>query len=209
MTDHLTNAILAAARLDDIAAANHLGYVVDLDEPHAIAHITAGSPYLRASMERGGYLHADHDEASAVCLMLRAQHEAEPEHIYATLARRGFQLVADVAKRSRDALDAANATTPDEATDPSPSKASHAIALAIRAQSETDPSPSLASLEAMGYPHLADLARWARAQIAASRSARVVAGSFEITPSPWHPYATREEWEAACDAMARALGGPL
>ena len=25
----------------------------------------------------------------------------------------------------------------------------------------------------------------------------------------WHPYASREEWDAACDAMARVLGGPL
>jgi hypothetical protein len=163
MTDHLTNAILAAARLDDTAAVAHIaehlgasGYdarKLMREFPVTLPALLADRPSLRAAVER--------------------------------------------------------AASPDEETDPSPSKASHAIALAIRAQSETDPSPSLASLEAMGYPHLADLARRARAQIAASRSARVVAGSFEFTPSPWHPYATREEWEAACDAMARALGGPL
>jgi len=165
VTDHLTNAILAAARLDDTAAVAHLaehlgasGYGARKllrEFPITLPAILADRPSLRASVER----------AAGIAF--------------------------------------------DEANDPSPSKAGHAIALAIRAQSETDPSPSLASLEAMGYPHLADLARWARAQIAASRSARVVAGSFEFTPSPWHPYATREEWEAACDAMARALGGPL
>ena len=163
MTDHLTNAILAAARLDDTAAVAHLaehlgasGYDARKllrEFPVTLPALLADRPSLRAAVERSA--------------------------------------------------------SPDEETDPSPSKASHAIALAIRAQSETDPSPSLASLEAMGYPHLADLARWARAQIAASRSARVVAGSFEFTPSPWHPYATREEWEAACDATARALGGAL
>ena len=163
MTDHLTNAILAAARLDDAAAVAHLaehlgasGYGARKllrEFPITLPAILADRPSLRAAVER--------------------------------------------------------AASPDEANDPSPSKASHAIALAIRAQSETDPSPSLARLEAMGYPHLADLARWARAQIATSRSARVVAGSFEFTPSPWHPYATRDEWEAACDETARALGGPL
>jgi hypothetical protein len=161
--DHLTNAILAASRLDDTAAAAHLaehlgasGYDARKllrEFPVTLPALLADRPSLRAAVERSA--------------------------------------------------------SPDEETDSSSSKAGHAVALAIRAQSETDPSPSLASLEAMGYPHLADLARRARAQIAASRSARVVAGSFEFTPSPWHPYATREEWEAACDAMARALGGPL
>ena len=163
MTDHLTNAILAAARLDDTAAVAHLaehlgaaGYDARKllrEFPVTLPALLADRPHLRAAVER--------------------------------------------------------AASPDEAIDPSPSKAGHAIALAIRAQSETDPSPSLASLEAMGYPHLADLARRARAQIVASRSARVVAGSFEFTPSPWHPYATREEWEVACDETARGLGGPL
>ena len=163
MTDHLTNAILAASRLDDAAAvaylATHLGATgygarkLLREFPITLPALLADRPSLRAAVER--------------------------------------------------------AASPDEATDSSPSKAGHAIALAIRAQSETDPSPSLARLEAMGYPHLADLARRARAQIAASRASSVVAGSFEFTPSPWHPYATREEWEAACDATARALGGPL
>ena len=106
MTDHLTNAILAAARLDDATAVDQLGYLVDLDNPHAIAHVTEGRPSLRASMERGGYLAPDHDDGSAIDLLLRAQTEAEPERHYATLARRGFPLLADVAQRSREALDA-------------------------------------------------------------------------------------------------------
>ena len=34
--------------------------------------------------------------------------------------------------------------------------------------------------------------------------------AFDDPPSsPWHPYATREEWDAACDETARRLGGPL
>lgn len=154
MTDHLTAAILAAARLDDTEAAKHLGHVVDLNEPHAVARVTAGRPSLRASMERGGYLAPDHDEASAIFLLLRAQTEANPEVLYERLARRGFQLVADVAKRSRDALDA------------------------------QQPAVSVG----------------------------VIAGAFAFDDppsSPWHPYATREEWDAACDETARRLGGPL
>ena len=66
MTDHLTAAILAAARLDDTEAAKHLGHVVDLNEPHAVARVTEGRPSLRASMERSGYLASDHDDESAV-----------------------------------------------------------------------------------------------------------------------------------------------
>lgn len=33
--------------------------------------------------------------------------------------------------------------------------------------------------------------------------------AFDDPPPPWHPYATREEWESACDETARRLGGPL
>ena len=158
MTDHLTNAILAAARLDDTAAVAHLathlgatGYGARKllrEFPVTLPALLADRPHLRAAVER--------------------------------------------------------AASPDEAIDPSPSKAGHAIALAIRAQSETDPSPSLASLEAMGYPHLADLARRARSTFPAEAFA-----FDDPPPSPWHPYATREEWDAACDETARRLGGPL
>jgi len=165
MTDHLTNAILAASRLDDTAAVAHLaehlgasGYGARKllrEFPITLPAILTDRPSLRASVER----------ATGIAF--------------------------------------------DEATDSSPSKAGHAVALAIRAQSEARPFDTLARIEAMGYPHLADLARWARAQIAASRSARVVAGSFEFTPSPWHPYATREEWDAAVNETALRLGGAL
>jgi hypothetical protein len=31
----------------------------------------------------------------------------------------------------------------------------------------------------------------------------------DAPPSPWHPYATREEWDAAVNETARRLGGPL
>ena len=194
--DHLTAAILAAARLDDTAAAKHLGHIVDLDEPHAIARVTAGRPSLRASMERGGYLNLDHDDASAVDLLLRAQTEANPEILYARLARRGFPLLADVAQRSREALDAASG-------DSAPMRSGHAVALAIRAQAERDPEATLARIDEMGYPHLADIARRARSTFPEE------AFAFDDPPSPWHPYATREEWDAACDETARRLGGPL
>lgn len=178
MTDHLTAAILAASRLDDAAAAEHLGHIVDLDEPHAIAHVTEERPSLRASMERGGYLAPDHDDASAICLILRAQTEAEPERLYARLARRGYPLLADVAQRSREALDAASYSP----------KAGHAVALAIRAQSEARPFDTLARIEAMGYPHLADLARRAWSKLPAGSfafdEAPDVAASYDANGSP-------------------------
>ena len=180
MTDHLTNALLAAARLDDAEAAKHLGHIVDLDEPHAIAHVTEGRPSLRASMERGGYLHPDHDDVSAIDLLLRAQTEAEPERHYATLARRGFIAVAYVAQRARDALDVERSMSPDA----SPSKAGHAVALAIRAQSEARPFDTLARIEAMGYPHLADLARRAWAKLPAGSFADDAEEAVGPFPSP-------------------------
>lgn len=178
MTDHLTNAILAAARLDDTEAAKHLGYIVDLDEPHAIAHVTAGRPYLRASMERGGYLHPDHDEASVICLMLRAQHEANPEILYARLARRGFPLLADVAKRSRDALDAQQPAV--------------SVGVIAGAFAFDDPPPQT-------------VVRGATLTTQPITPDDVIPDDI----AEWHPYATREEWEVACDETARRLGGPL
>lgn len=91
---------------------------------------------------------------------------------------REFPVTLPALLADRPSLRAAveRSASPDEATDPSPSKASHAIALAIRAQSETDPSPSIASLEAMGYPHLADLARRAWSKLPA--------GSFAFDEAP-------------------------
>lgn len=154
--DHLTAATLAASRLDDAEAAKHLGHVVDLDEPHAIAHVTAGRPSLRASLERGGYLHPDHDDASAICLILRAQTEANPERLYARLAHRGYPLLADVAQRSREALDVATAT-PDDAEKavgpfPSPAAASGPATIGARLTSPPfafdDPPPAVARREA-------------------------------------------------------------
>lgn len=50
------------------------------------------------------------DESPIVDLILRAQSEADPDRHCHTLARRGYPLLADVAKRSREALNAANAT---------------------------------------------------------------------------------------------------
>ena len=158
MTDHLTNAILAAARLDDRAAVAHLaehlgasGYDARKllrEFPVTLPALLADRPHLRAAVER--------------------------------------------------------AASPDEAADSSPSKAGHAIALAIRAQAERDPEATLTRMEAMGYPHLADLARRARSTFPAEAFA-----FDDPPPSPWHPYATREEWEAACDETARGLGGAL
>lgn len=195
MTDHLTAAILAAARLDDAEAAKHLGYLVDLDEPSSIACFTDERPSLRASMERGGYLAPDHDDASAIDLLLRAQTEAEPERHYATLARRGFIAVAYVAQRARDALDVERLMSPDAA----PSKAGHAVALAIRAQSEARPFDTLARIEAMGYPHLADLARRAWSKLPA--------GSFAFDDDATDT--TPSNYADASLAEADANGSPV
>ena len=219
MTDHLTAAILAAARLDDTAAAKHLGHVVDLNEPHAVARVTAGRPSLRASMERSGYLASDHDDESAVDLILRAQTEPNPEILYARLARRGFPLLAAIAQRSREALDAASG-------DSAPMRSGHAVALAIRAQAERDHEATLARIDEMGYPRLRGERRSrstfpAEAFAVDDQPQTVVRGATLTTPpitpddvipddsAEWHPYSTREEWDAACDETARRLGGPL
>ena len=83
-------------------------------------------------------------------------------------------------------------------------KSGHAVALAIRAQAERDPEATLARIDEMGYPHLADIARRSRSTFPAEAFA-----FDDQPPSSWHPYATREEWDAACDETARRLGGPL
>ena len=56
------------------------------------------------------------DESPIVDLILRAQTEADPDRHCHALARRGYPLLADVAKRSREALDAA--TKPVAMTSP-------------------------------------------------------------------------------------------
>jgi hypothetical protein len=120
MIDHLTSALLAAARLDDAAAVEHLESLLGArgygarkllrEFPVTLPVFLADRPSLRASVERA----ASPDEASAA-----------------------------------------------------PSKAGHAVALAIRAQSEARPFDTLARIEAMGYPHLADLARRAWSKLPA------------------------------------------
>lgn len=137
MTDHLTAAILAAARLDDAAAVAHLesalgarGYGARKllrEFPVTLPAFLADRPSLRASVER----------------------EAAPDEASAT-----------------------------------PSKAGHAVALAIRAQSEARPFDTLARIEAMGYPHLADLARRAWAKLPAGSFADDAEEAVGPFPSP-------------------------
>lgn len=265
MIDYLTLAILAASRLDDAEAARNLGKVADLDDPDDIARYTDDMPTLRASMERGGYLDRKGDDSDVVTLVLRTQKEADPEHLYETISRSFFPELADVARRSRQELDAAsrsrdigqnirdigrliydrprnvgrdnetrvafalgalsavagfsnvqdawfeaetnvvnggdpraeatdwnailNSTVARtfeqaaenlglfDAIDPSaPSKAAHAIVLAVRAQSEKKPFDTIARIESLGYPHLADLARRAHSKLPA--------GSFAFDCEP-------------------------
>ena len=144
MTDHLTNALLAAARFDDAAAVAHLesalgarGYGARKllrEFPVTLPAFLADRPSLRASVER--------------------------------------------------------ASSPDEASD-TPSKAGHAVALAIRAQSEARPFDTLARIEAMGYPHLADLARRAWSKLPAGSfafdDAEEAVGPFPSPAVTSHP----------------------
>lgn len=72
------------------------------------------------------------NESPIVDLILRAQAEADPDRHCRALARRGYPLVADVAKRAREALDAANATPSAQtlAFDDPPPAVAHREALA-------------------------------------------------------------------------------